>query len=134
MKNNILYGLLMIAGLFALNSCSDDSIIENPSGETFIYRLIIANGGLTGTDAIPGTIDEGSRTITFDIPAETDIEAIKFNSKLSLGAHLDQATYDFSGSNTVPVTVINGENSIISPSDKMVIENNRLSCNSPWMS
>lgn len=100
----------MIAGLFALNSCNDDSIIENPSGETFIYRLIIANGGLTGTDAIPGTIDEETRTITFDIPAETDIEAIKFNSKLSLGAHLDQATYDFSGSNTVPVTVINGEN------------------------
>ncbi|MBR5030793.1 MAG: DUF4623 domain-containing protein [Muribaculaceae bacterium] len=110
MKNKILYGFLMIAGLFALNSCNDDSIIENPSGETFIYRLIIANGGLTGTDAIPGTIDEDTRTITFDIPAETDIEAIKFNSKLSLGAHLDQETYDFSGSNTVPVTVINGEN------------------------
>lgn len=110
MKQKLLYGLLLLAGIFALNGCSDDPIVENPSGETFIYRLIIANGGLTGTDAIPGTIDEAAHTITFDIPAETDIEAIKFNSKLSLGAHLDQATYDFSTSNTVPVTVINGEN------------------------
>lgn len=101
----------MIAGLFALNSCSDDPVVENPSGETFIYRLSIANGGLTGTDAIIGTIDEETKTITFDAPAETDIEAIKFASKLSLGAHLDKDTYDFSQSNTVPVTVINGENS-----------------------
>lgn len=100
----------MIAGIFALTGCSDDSIVENPSGETFIYRLIIANGGLTGTDAIPGTIDEAAKTITFDIPAETDIEAIKFTSKISLGAHLDKSSYDFSESNTVPVTVINGEN------------------------
>ncbi len=110
MRNKLLYGLLMIVGLVALNSCSDDPIIENPSGETFIYRLSIANGGLTGTDAIVGTIDEDSRTITFEAPAETDIEAIKFASKLSLGAHLDKETYDFSQSNTVPVTVINGEN------------------------
>ena len=105
MKHKLLYGLLMIAGLFALNSCSDDAIVENPSGETFIYRLSIANGGLTGTDIIQGTIDEDTKTITFDAPAETDIEAIKFASKLSLGAHLDKDTYDFSQSNTVPVTV-----------------------------
>ena len=110
MKHKLLYGFLMIVGLFALNSCSDDPIVENPSGETFIYRLSIANGGLTGTDAIIGTINEESKTITFDAPAETDIEAIKFAAKLSLGAHLDKETYDFSQSNTVPVTVINGEN------------------------
>lgn len=110
MKHKLLYGLLMIASVFALNSCSDEAIVENPSGETFIYRLIIANGGLTGTDAIPGTINEEAKTITFDIPAETNIEAIKFNSKISLGAHLDKDSYDFSQSNTVPVTVVNGEN------------------------
>lgn len=101
----------MIASVFALNSCSDDSIVENPSGETFIYRLSIANGGLTGTDLIVGTINEDTKTITFDAPAETDIEAIKFATKLSLGAHLDKDTYDFSQNNTVPVTVVNGENS-----------------------
>ena len=111
MKNKILYGFVLMMGFFALTGCSDDSIVENPSGETFIYRLFIANGGLAGTDAIQGVIDEETRTITFNAPAETDIEAIKFNSKLSLGAHLDRETYDFSQSNTVPVTVINGENS-----------------------
>jgi len=110
MKHKILYGLLMIAGLFALNSCSEDSIVENPSGETFIYRLSIANGGLTGTDVIQGTIDEEAKTVTFDAPAETDIEAIKFATKLSLGAHLDKDTYDFSQASTIPVTVVNGEN------------------------
>lgn len=110
MKHKLLYGLLMLVGLFTLNSCSDDPIVENPSGETFIYRLSIANGGLTGTDVIIGTIDEETKTITFDAPAETDIEAIKFATKLSLGAHLDKDTYDFSQSNTVPVTVVNGDN------------------------
>lgn len=98
-------------GVFAMAGCNDDSIVENPSGETFIYRMFIANGGLTGTDAIQGTIDEQTKTITFEAPAETDIQAIKFTTKLSLGAHLDKETYDFSQSNTVPVTVINGENS-----------------------
>ena len=110
MKNKILYGFMLLMGFFALTGCNDDSIVENPSGETFIYRMFIANGGLAGTDAIQGVIDEETRTITFDAPAETDIQAIKFNSKLSLGAHLDQDTYDFSQNNTVPVTVINGEN------------------------
>lgn len=110
MKNKILYGFMLLMGLFALTGCNDDSIVENPSGETFIYRLSIANGGLTGTDMIQGTINEETKTITFDAPAETDIEAIKFASKLSLGAHLDKETYDFSQSNTIPVTVINGEN------------------------
>ena len=110
MKNKILYGFVLLMGFFALTGCSEDSIVENPSGETFIYRMAIANGGLAGTDAIQGVIDEETRTITFNAPAETDIQAIKFNSKLSLGAHLDQDTYDFSQSNTVPVTVINGEN------------------------
>ncbi|MBP5689118.1 MAG: DUF4623 domain-containing protein [Muribaculaceae bacterium] len=110
MKNKILYGFVLLMGVFALAGCSEDSIVENPSGETFIYRMFIANGGLAGTDAIQGVIDEETRTITFNAPAETDIQAIKFTSKLSLGAHLDQETYDFNQSNTLPVTVINGEN------------------------
>lgn len=111
MKNKILYGFVLLMGVFAMSGCNDDSIVENPSGETFIYRMFIANGGLTGTDAIQGTIDEQTKTITFEAPAETDIQAIKFTTKLSLGAHLDKETYDFSQSNTMPVTVINGENS-----------------------
>ena len=66
MKNKILYGFMLLMGFFALTGCNDDSIVENPSGETFIYRMFIANGGLAGTDAIQGveaTANNGSGVI-----------------------------------------------------------------------
>ena len=120
---------MALACLMGLVACSDDPIVDNPSGETYIYWLRIANAGLTGTEAVMGQVDEATKTVTFDVPAETNIEEIKFTSKLSLNAHLDQEVYDFS-SLTGPVTVINVENqstytvklNLVATSDRPMIE------------
>lgn len=43
-----------------------------------------------------GEVDNTTYTVTFnDVAAETNIEAIQFTTKLSLGAKLEQDTYDF---------------------------------------
>ena len=106
---NLYLGLSLLACLSMGTACSDDPIVENPSGETFIYSLSITNAGLSGTETVQGVLSEELRTVDFTIPAESDIEAIKFSGKLSLGASLDQATYDVS-SGSAQVTVVNVEN------------------------
>ena len=95
-----------------LTACSDDTDYDNPSGETYIYSIAVANGGFTGAENINGTIDEESHTIEFTIPAETDIEAVRFTTKLSLGAKLDKDAYDVSAGST-DLVVTNNENSTV---------------------
>lgn len=107
--SKILLGAAIVATAAGVTSCKDEEYVLNPSGETYIYRLNVANGGLTGTENIAGEIDEANKTVTFQVPAETDIEAVRFTSKLSLGAKLDAEVYDFSAG-SAGVTVINGEN------------------------
>ena len=104
------WGLCMLL-IGILSSCSEsDPVVENPSGETFIYRLNIVNGDITGTGLYAGELDEANHKITFTIPAESDIQAVKFQGKLSLGAHLDKESYDFLESLNQEVQIINGEN------------------------
>jgi len=98
---------MMLAGLVA--ACNDDTNYDNPSGETFIYNIAVANGGFTGAENIPGELDEETKTIQFVIPAETDIQAVRFTAKMSLGAKLDRDTYDVS-SGEVDLTVVNNQN------------------------
>lgn len=94
-------------------ACNDDDTnYDNPSGETIIYNIAVANGGFTGAENIAGELDEESKTIQFVIPAETDIEAVRFTAKLSLGAKLDRETYDVSGGSTV-IAVVNNENTAV---------------------
>lgn len=90
-------------------SCEEEPYVDNPSGEVFIYKLNVVNGGLSGTESYAGTVDEENRTVSFTIPAESDIQALKFSGKLSLGAKLDMEAYDAS-SGSVEVKVLNGEN------------------------
>ena len=107
---NIWLYLSMFFCLFMGVACDDEeSYVENPSGETFIYKLSITNAGLSGTETVVGVVNEESKTIEFTIPAESDIEAIKFSGKLSLGAKLDQTSYDVS-SGSAEVKVLSGEN------------------------
>ncbi len=98
--------------LFAVfQSCSgDDNIVENPSGETFIYQLNVLNGGMAGNIIYAGVVNEENKSVSFTIAAETDIEAIRFGGKISLGASLGEETYDFSAQSSQEVEVINGEN------------------------
>lgn len=101
---------LLLAGF--VQACDDDTDYDNPSGETFIYNISVANGGFTGAENIAGELDEESKTIQFVIPAETDIQAVRFSTKLSLGAKLDSETYDVS-SGACDITVINNENKAV---------------------
>ncbi len=85
--------------------------------EARIKSIMITNGGISGGDRYTGVIDEASKTVTFEeVAAETNIAAVKFETTLSLGAHLDAETYDFTNAAdptasvlTQTVTVINGE-------------------------
>lgn len=106
-KHPALYALLLCM-FFAC--AKDDPIVENPSGETFIYKLNIVNGNISGNETYEGTVDKEKKTIGFTIAAETDIQAVRFQGKLSLGARLDKEAYDFSENLTQTVQVVNGEN------------------------
>ncbi len=102
----------MLAALPLVAACSDDTKYDNPSGETYIYEIAVSNGGFTGAEKIDGTLDEENKTISFTVPAETDIEGVKFTTKLSLGANLDKEAYDVS-SGAADITVVNNQNSTV---------------------
>ena len=93
----IKYILLLLLPALAITACKDDdSIVENPSGETLIYNLYIANGGLSGGIRYNAAYDDATRTLTFNnVAAETDVQRIKFGGKISLGAHFDADSYNF---------------------------------------
>ena len=81
----IKYILLLLLPALGITACKDDdSIIENPSGETLIYNLYIANGGLSGGIRYNAVYNDATRTLTFnDVAAETDVQHIKFGGKIS---------------------------------------------------
>lgn len=108
-KHYILSNLFLLGTLLYFTACKEEEYVLNPSGEVFIYKLNITNGGLTGAESYAGTIDEAQKSIAFTIPAESDIEALKFSGKLSLGAKLDQESYDLT-SGAAQIRVLNGEN------------------------
>ena len=113
------YILWLLLPALAVTACKEDPVIENPSGETIIYSAYIANGGLSGGTRYNGVVDEAAHTVTFnDVAAETDIQQLKFNGKISLGAHFDRESYDFYNA-SVPdenvlkntVRIVSGNNS-----------------------
>jgi hypothetical protein len=90
------YFLCLLLPLLAVIACKEDPVVDNPSGETIIYSVYIANGGLSGASRYNGIVDETAHTVTFNnVAAETDIQNLKFGGKISLGAHFDQESYDF---------------------------------------
>lgn len=110
MKFNYKSSLWIAAAVLALTACNDDTKYDNPSGETIIYDIAVNNGGFTGAENIAGVLDQESKTIEFSIPAETDIEAVRFTTKLSLGASLDKPSYDVTDGQ-VDIVVVNNLNS-----------------------
>lgn len=104
--------LWMLAAMPLVAACSDDTDYDNPSGETYIFEIAVANGGFTGAEKIDGDLNEETKTVTFTVPAETDVEAVKFTTKLSLGASLDKESYDVTTGAT-DITVVNNLNSSV---------------------
>lgn len=88
MKKNLLFISIAMSLCVLLTGCPD----PNPEGsvEALIKTISIKNTTYTGT------VDNTTYTVTFDnVAAETNVEAIEFSAKLSLGAKLDKTVYDF---------------------------------------
>lgn len=92
----------LIAALFAvlLVGCKQEPKQEEVTLEAFIKTIQIVNAGISGGDMITGEVDNTKMVITFnDVPAESNISAIKVKATTSLGASLEQDTYDFTVGN-----------------------------------
>jgi len=105
---------LMALSLLTVSSCKEDPIPPT-GGETEIRSIRITNGGLSGTETIIGAVND--KVITFTIPAETNVAAVRFEGDLSLGARFEREAYDFLEGNeatamtlTGTIRVVNGEN------------------------
>lgn len=96
MKKSIFSVVAIVAIAATLfTGCKDD---VDPWGnvKSEIRTMNIMNGGLTGAEVIKGVVDQDAKTILFEnVPAETDIAAIKFDGNFSLGAKLDTTVFDF---------------------------------------
>ena len=74
-----------------MTACGPDNPTTEETVEAKIKTISIKN------TTYNGVVDNTAYTVTFnDVAAETNIEAIQFVAQLSLGANLDQDTYDFS--------------------------------------
>ncbi len=90
MKRNLFFLCIALIGLLCTPGCKGPEENNNDTVEALIKSISIKNSTYTGT------VDNTAYTVTFDnVAAETDVNAIQFNAKLSLGAKLDKDTYDF---------------------------------------
>ena len=107
MKKSLFFLAAALLGIF-MTACGPDPV---DTVEAKIKTISIKN------TTYNGVVDNTTFTVTFnDVAAETNIEAIQFVAQLSLGAHLDKETYDFTvGASadgkelTQTINVINGE-------------------------
>ena len=94
-KSLMLFTLLIATVAMVLSGCKKE---EEPQGglEAKINSITIVNAGLSGGDVVNGVVDNAAYTITFDnVPAETNIAAVKFSAKCSIGAKLEKDVIDF---------------------------------------
>lgn len=90
MKRNLFFSCIALIGLLCTPGCKGPENGNNDTVEALIKSISIKNSTYNGT------VDNTAYTVTFNnVAAETDIDAIQFNAKLSLGAKLDKDTYDF---------------------------------------
>lgn len=90
MNRKLFFSCIALIGLLCMPGCNRPEQGGNDTVEALIKSISIKNSTYTGT------VDNNAYTVTFDdVAAETDINAIQFNARLSLGAKLDKDTYDF---------------------------------------
>lgn len=87
---------------------------EDTSVEALIKSIQIVNAGISGGDLVTGEVDNNAFVVTFDnVAAETNIAAVKFNAKMSLGAKLDKDAYDFTEGNAADAKSLTGKISVV---------------------
>ena len=109
MKKNLLFIGVALLGILMVG-CKP---APTTGGETLVKSITIKN------TTCQGTVDNTAFTVVFDaVPAETPVEVLQFDAKLSLGASLEKTEYDFTtgasedGKELVgTIKVVNGENS-----------------------
>ena len=90
MNHKLFFSCIALIGLLCIPGCKPQQEENNDTIEALIKSISIKNSTYNGT------VDNTAFTVTFnDVAAETNINAIQFNAKLSLGAKLDKDTYDF---------------------------------------
>src|SRR5690606_3948794 len=92
-----LRSVIVLLGLFAFSSCSDDFPSNIDSTNQVVLKSIkILNAGADGQTVVEGIVDENKKTVTFPrVEPETDLTAIRFEVETSQGASLDKETYTF---------------------------------------
>ncbi|MBR3646958.1 MAG: DUF4623 domain-containing protein [Paludibacteraceae bacterium] len=118
---------LTLAALFAamlalvFTGCKPE---EKPGTETstleaFVKTIKIVNGGISGGDMINGEVDNTAMTLTFNnVPAETNIAGVKFQATTSLGAYIENDTYDFTAGNPADAKTLTATLKCINKTDK----------------
>ncbi len=91
----MLFTLLIATIAMVLSGCKKP---DEPQGglEAKINSITIVNAGLSGGDVVNGVVDNEAFTVTFEgVAAETNIAAVKFSAKCSIGAKLESDVIDF---------------------------------------
>ena len=116
---------MKFAALFAaiiglvLVGCKPDPVDPGQTLEALIKSIKIVNGGISGGDMINGEVDQTAKTIVFnDVPAETNIAAVKFQASVSLGAALENDVIDFTQGNDPTATTLTGTLKCINKTEK----------------
>lgn len=107
--------VLMAVTTLLLIGCKGPDTDEPTGGlEAKINSIEITNAGLSGGDIIRGAVDNTAFTVTFDaVAAETNIAAVKFDAKCSLGAKLDKDVIDFTANAEPNATTLTGELKVV---------------------
>lgn len=116
MKKSIKFLTLLTAAVTLLLPGCKDPNQELPQGglEAKINSINITNAGLSGGDIVSGTVDNTNFTVTFaDVPAETNIAAIKFSAKMSLGAKLEKDVLDMTPAEGADPSKLSGELKVV---------------------
>ncbi|NDV78111.1 DUF4623 domain-containing protein [Dysgonomonas sp. 511] len=107
---NFNFKIVGLALLFTILFACNDNFEPRFERLTVISELIIANGGIDGKTAITGTyVPEGNIFVFDNVPAETDLQNIKFTGSIALGAAPEFETYDFFSTNPQEIKIINRE-------------------------
>ena len=107
---NFNFKIVGLALLFTILFACNDNFEPRYERLTVISELIIANGGIDGKTAITGTyVPEGNMFVFDNVPAETDLQNIRFTGSISLGAVPEFETYDFFSTNPQEIKIINRE-------------------------
>lgn len=93
--------------------------------EAFIKSISITNAGISGGSVVNGEVDNTAMVVTFnDVPAETNIAAVKLSGKYSLGAKLENDVLDLTAGNDASAKTLESTIKVVNKTDLLYKEEN----------